>query len=173
MNGMTFDFDTPHGRMIGTMLGNDPRDRQPSHGRDREVVAPSPATLHEFGDVHVVRNSIEGKIQAPKLGADVDNVPGTRHTRFRCHVAFLLREPDLMHCRWILLHPPHQRADGHQTADRAWNFRIRPRSWVVAACAGYQNLHDALQRRQDGLANRLRPGEEESIGPDKPLRINP
>lgn len=78
-----------------------------------------------------------------------------------------------MHSRCILLHPPHPGTDGHQPADRAWNFRMPPRSRVVAACAGYQYLHDALQRRQDGLANHLRPGEEKSIKPNKLLRINP
>ena len=83
MNGITFEFDTLHGRMIGTMLGNDHRDRQPSHGHDREVVALGAATLHEFGDERGVSKRIEGEIEALKLGASLDGVPGTRHTGVR------------------------------------------------------------------------------------------
>lgn len=88
MNGMTFESDTPHGRMMATMLEDDPRDRQPSHGGDREVFAPGASTLHEFGDERIVRKRIEGKIKAVKLGASLDNVPGTRHMGFGCHDAF-------------------------------------------------------------------------------------
>ena len=155
------------------MLASDHRGRQPSQGRDREVVASGAATLHGFGDERGVRKRIEGEIEALKFGASLDGAPGTRHAGFGCHDAFSLRELDLMHSRCILLRPRHPEADGHQPADRARNFRMPPRSRVVAACAGYQNLHDALQRRQDGLANHLPPGEKESIGPNNPLQAAP
>ena len=78
MNGMTFEFDTPHGRMMATMLGNDHHDRQPSHCRDWEVVVPSAATLHEFGDERGVRKRIEGEIEALKLGGGCQRRPGNK-----------------------------------------------------------------------------------------------